>query len=111
MSRKRGEPPQIRLSAQQKRILAILDYAKDPMDVTSEKALAAFGVSGNREGRKMLLRAVHALGRRGLVRIEREPDPRGGWGRVMVTASEGAANTTLTAADLQRARDRYGRDE
>jgi hypothetical protein len=53
-----------------------------------------------------LIRAARSLERRGLVKVERTPEPRGGWGKILVSALDGA-ECELTGADLQRARGAY----
>ena len=90
------------LSARQKRLLALLVVSKQPLDVTGE-ASVILGEPDTRSARVSLLDSVRSLERRGLVTVERVPDPRGGWGKILVSAREGAAGE-LTGADLQRAR-------
>jgi hypothetical protein len=90
------------LSARQRRLLALLVVSKRPVDVTAE-ATHILGEADSRTARVSLLRAVRSLERRGLVTVERKTDPRGGWGRIVASARDGAAGE-LTGADLQRAR-------
>jgi hypothetical protein len=90
------------LSARQKRLLALLVVSKRPLDVTGE-ASVILGGPDTRSARVSLLDAVRSLERRGLVEVERAPDPRGGWGKVVVAARPGAAGE-LTGANVQRAR-------
>lgn len=90
------------LSTRQRRLLALLVVAKRPVDLTGEAAVI-LGEQGTRSGRVSLLSAARSLERRGLVTVEREPVPRGGWGKVLVSARDGAAGE-LTGGDLQRAR-------
>jgi hypothetical protein len=93
------------LSARQRRLLALLVVAKRPLDVTSEAAVI-LGDPDTRSARVTLRQAVRSLERRGLVKVERTPDPQGGWGRILVSAVDGAEGE-LTGADLQRARGAY----
>lgn len=90
------------LSARQRRLLALLVVSKRPIDITSE-ASVILGAPDTRSARVSLLQAVRSLERRGLVTIDTEPDPRGGWGRILATARPGAEGE-LTGTDLQRAR-------
>lgn len=68
-----------------------------------EAALMLGGLPETRASRVSLLHSVRLLERRGLVTIERAPDPRGGWPRMLAAARPGAAGE-LTAPELQRAR-------
>lgn len=90
------------LSGRQKRLLALLVVSKRPLDVTGEAAVI-LGEPDTRSARVSLLESVRSLERRGLVTVDRADAPRGGWGRVLVSARDGAAGE-LTATDLQRAR-------
>jgi hypothetical protein len=90
------------LSTRQKRLLALLVVAKRPLDLVSE-ATEILGEEDSRSARVSLIRAARSLERRGLVMIERTSDPRGGWGKIIVSAREGAEGE-LTAPELQRAR-------
>jgi hypothetical protein len=75
------------LSARQRRLLALLVVSKRPIDVTGEAAVI-LGDPDTRSARVSLLDSVRSLERRGLVTVERTPDPRGGWGRVVVAARD-----------------------
>ena len=89
------------LSTRQRRLLALLVVSKRPLDVTGE-ASVILGEPDTRSARVSLLQAVRSLERRGLVTIETEPNPHGGWGRILATARAGAEGE-LTGADLHRA--------
>jgi hypothetical protein len=90
------------LSNRQKRLLALLVVAKRPLDLMGE-ATEILGEPDSRSARVSLIRAARSLERRGLVKVERDPVRRGGWGRILVSAVDGAEGE-LTGADLQRAR-------
>jgi hypothetical protein len=93
------------LSKRQKRLLSLLVVAKRPLDLIGE-ATEILGETDTRSARVSLIRAARSLERRGLVKVERIPDPRGGWGKILVSAL-GGAEGELTGADLQRARGAY----
>jgi hypothetical protein len=93
------------LSNRQKRLLALLVVAKEPIDLAGE-ATTILGDPDTRSAQVSLRRAARSLERRGLVKVERVPDPRGGWGKLLVSAGEGAVGE-LTGAELQRARGSY----
>ena len=90
------------LSKHQKRLLALLVVAKHPVDLMGE-ATEILGEPDTRSARVSLRRAARSLERRGLVKVERTPDAKGGWGKMLVSALNGAEGE-LTGADLQRAR-------
>lgn len=90
------------LSTRQKRLLALLVVAKEPLDLTDE-VRTILGDEDTRSARVSLIAAARSLEQRGLVMIERVPQPGGGHGRLLISAREGARGE-LTGADLQRAR-------
>jgi hypothetical protein len=93
------------LSKRQKRLLALLVLAKRPLDLMDE-ATEILDEANTRSAKVSLIRAARSLERRGLVKVERTPEPRGGWGKILVSALDGA-ECELTGADLQRARGAY----
>lgn len=91
------------LSARQKRLLALLVVSKKPLDVA--EAAVILGDPDTRSARVSMLASVRSLERRGLITIEKTPDPRGGWPRMLLTARAGAGGE-LTAPEIWQARNR-----
>jgi hypothetical protein len=91
------------LSTRQKRLLALLVVSKKPLDVG--EAAVILGEPETRSARVSMLESVRGLERRGLITIEKVPEPRGGWPRMLLSARAGA-DGELTAPDLWQARNR-----
>ena len=91
------------LSTRQKRLLALLVVSKKPLEVG--EAAVILGEPDTRSARVTMFQSVRSLERRGLVTIDKVPEPRGGWPRMLLSARPGAEGE-LTAPDLWQARNR-----